>query len=90
MKKNSLAEENKTLKEKVEHLNGLLSAVMEENAKLKEQLGLNSRNSSKPPSTDKKMRINLFSPHQCFNLVYFLKYAVDFHRFAALMRKKNI
>jgi transposase len=62
MKKNSLAEENKTLKEKVEHLNGLLSAVMEENAKLKEQLGLNSRNSSKPPSTDKKKNVSSPQP----------------------------
>ena len=42
---NQLKEENKVIKEE----NRLLK---EENQKLKSQLGLNSSNSSKPPSTD--------------------------------------
>ena len=52
---NQLKEENKVIKEE----NRLLK---EENQKLKSQLGLNSSNSSKPPSTDgfkKKQKIIL-------------------------------
>jgi transposase len=39
---------------KVQHLEELLKKALEKIAKLEEQLGCNSKNSSKPPSTDQK------------------------------------
>jgi transposase len=47
-----LAVENGELRALVERLTARLDAVETQNAELKRQLGLNSRNSSKPPSSD--------------------------------------
>ena len=49
---NYLKEENKLLKEENRLLKEENRLLKEENQKLKSQLGLNSSNSSKPPSTD--------------------------------------
>ena len=42
------------LEAKVQRLENLLKQALEKIAKLEEQLGRNSKNSSKPPSTDQK------------------------------------
>ena len=49
---NQLKEENKVIKEENRLLKEENRLLKEENQKLKAQLGLNSSNSSKPPSTD--------------------------------------
>lgn len=48
----ALARENAELRELVQALSARQDALEQENAKLRRQLGLNSRNSSKPPSSD--------------------------------------
>lgn len=58
----SLREENKFLTERMGYLEATNKQLLEENHRLKEQLGLNSTNSSLPPSRDLYRNKNRYRP----------------------------